>query len=89
MALIEMQRIKQRRAGMTEDKKNTSPRGELTLRTLAMPGDTNAAGDIFGGSTIFVAGAGTGAGIQADRFHQQLPRAGCDRGWPRCAGAAR
>ena len=25
------------------------PRGELTLRTLAMPGDTNAAGDIFGG----------------------------------------
>ncbi len=26
-----------------------APRGELTLRTLAMPGDTNAAGDIFGG----------------------------------------
>ncbi len=25
------------------------PRGELTIRTLAMPGDTNAAGDIFGG----------------------------------------
>lgn len=25
------------------------PRGTLTLRTLAMPGDTNAAGDIFGG----------------------------------------
>lgn len=25
------------------------PRGELTLRTLAMPADTNAAGDIFGG----------------------------------------
>jgi acyl-CoA thioesterase YciA len=25
------------------------PRGELTLRTLAMPGDANAAGDIFGG----------------------------------------
>ena len=25
------------------------PIGELTLRTLAMPGDTNAAGDIFGG----------------------------------------
>lgn len=23
--------------------------GELTLRTVAMPGDTNAAGDIFGG----------------------------------------
>lgn len=26
-----------------------APIGELTLRTLAMPGDTNAAGDIFGG----------------------------------------
>ena len=25
------------------------PLGELTLRTLAMPADTNAAGDIFGG----------------------------------------
>lgn len=27
----------------------TGMRGELTLRTLAMPGDANAAGDIFGG----------------------------------------
>ena len=27
----------------------TTPDGELTLRTLAMPGDANAAGDIFGG----------------------------------------
>lgn len=26
-----------------------APRGELTLRTQAMPGDANAAGDIFGG----------------------------------------
>ncbi|PTM95211.1 acyl-CoA thioesterase [Mycoplana dimorpha] len=25
------------------------PQGQLTLRTLAMPGDANAAGDIFGG----------------------------------------
>ena len=25
------------------------PTGELTLRTLAMPADANAAGDIFGG----------------------------------------
>lgn len=31
---------------MNED---TAPRGALTLRTLAMPGDANAAGDIFGG----------------------------------------
>ena len=27
----------------------TGPGGELTLRTLAMPADANAAGDIFGG----------------------------------------
>lgn len=31
---------------MTED---TTPCGELVLRTLAMPADANAAGDIFGG----------------------------------------
>ena len=31
---------------MTADNK---PTGELTLRTLAMPADANAAGDIFGG----------------------------------------
>ena len=28
---------------------NGKPLGELTLRTLAMPSDANAAGDIFGG----------------------------------------
>ena len=28
---------------------NSTPNGQLTLRTLAMPGDANAAGDIFGG----------------------------------------
>lgn len=27
----------------------TAPQGELSLRTLAMPADTNANGDIFGG----------------------------------------
>ncbi|WP_309083179.1 acyl-CoA thioesterase [Chelativorans sp.] len=27
----------------------TAPQGDLTLRTQAMPGDANAAGDIFGG----------------------------------------
>lgn len=30
---------------MTEDQ----PQGDLTLRTMAMPADTNASGDIFGG----------------------------------------
>jgi len=28
---------------------HTEPRGELTIRTLAMPADTNPSGDIFGG----------------------------------------
>jgi acyl-CoA thioesterase YciA len=29
--------------------KQTHPRGALTIRTIAMPADTNANGDIFGG----------------------------------------
>lgn len=29
--------------------KNDSPKGELAIRTLAMPADTNPNGDIFGG----------------------------------------
>ena len=36
------------------------PRGSLTIRTLAMPADTNPAGDIFGGwvmSQMDIAGA--------------------------------
>lgn len=38
----------------------TDPKGELTIRTLAMPSDTNPAGDIFGGwvmSQMDIAGA--------------------------------
>ena len=31
------------------EKRGERPSGELTLRTLAMPADANAAGDIFGG----------------------------------------
>jgi acyl-CoA thioesterase YciA len=34
-------------AGMTTETED--PRGELTVRTIAMPKDTNANGDIFGG----------------------------------------
>ena len=39
---------------------STEPKGALTIRTLAMPGDTNPAGDIFGGwvmSQMDIAGA--------------------------------
>ena len=32
---------------MTNDQ--TKPHGELTIQTIAMPSDTNASGDIFGG----------------------------------------
>lgn len=42
------------------DTSATEPRGALTIRTLAMPADTNPAGDIFGGwvmSQMDIAGA--------------------------------
>jgi acyl-CoA thioesterase YciA len=35
--------------GVTEDRPDRQPDGVLVLRTLAMPRDTNANGDIFGG----------------------------------------
>ena len=49
---------------MSED----TPTGELTLRTMAMPADTNASGDIFGGwvlSQMDLAG-GIAAGQRAE-----------------------
>lgn len=33
----------------TSDAETEQPSGDLTLRTMAMPADTNASGDIFGG----------------------------------------
>lgn len=39
---------------------NSEPKGNLTIRTLAMPADTNPSGDIFGGwvlSQMDIAGA--------------------------------
>ncbi|MFD2646838.1 acyl-CoA thioesterase [Devosia albogilva] len=42
------------------DQSTTEPTGTLTIRTLAMPADTNPAGDIFGGwvmSQMDIAGA--------------------------------
>ncbi len=33
----------------SEEKSRTGPRGELALRTIAMPANTNPSGDIFGG----------------------------------------
>ncbi len=46
---------------------NSVPHGELTLRTLAMPADTNPSGDVFGGwlmGQMDIAG-GIAAGIRA------------------------
>ncbi|WP_428489277.1 acyl-CoA thioesterase [Rhodopila sp.] len=43
------------------------PRGELSLRTVAMPADTNPAGDIFGGwiMSLMDLAAGIAAGTRA------------------------
>ena len=61
------------------------PKGELTLRTLAMPSDTNPSGDIFGGWVLsqmdIAAGIAAGAtaqgrvttiAIDAMRFHRPV-----------------
>ena len=44
-----------------------SPRGELSLRTVAMPADTNPVGDIFGGwiMSLMDLAAGIAAGTRA------------------------
>jgi acyl-CoA thioesterase YciA len=45
----------------------TQPTGELSLRTVAMPADTNPAGDIFGGyiMSLMDLAAGVAAGSRA------------------------
>jgi acyl-CoA thioesterase YciA len=45
----------------------TAPRGELSLRTVAMPADTNPNGDIFGGwiMSLMDLAAGIAAGTRA------------------------
>ena len=48
----------------------SEPRGELTVRTIAMPADTNANGDIFGGwvlSQMDIAGAITASELARGR----------------------
>lgn len=52
---------------MSDDDEIPEPRGELSLRTLAMPADANPSGDIFGGwvlSQMDIA-AGIAAGTRA------------------------
>ncbi len=47
---------------------DSKPRGELTIKTMAVPADTNAAGDIFGGWVVsqmdFAAGIAAGQRAQ-------------------------
>jgi acyl-CoA thioesterase YciA len=54
---------------MTNDRphSNGTPRGALSLRTVAMPADTNPAGDIFGGwiMSLMDLAAGIAAGTRA------------------------
>jgi acyl-CoA thioesterase YciA len=48
-------------------KTSAAPRGDLSLRTVAMPADTNPAGDIFGGwiMSLMDLAAGVAAGTRA------------------------
>jgi len=52
---------------MNQQNNETSTRGRLTIRTIAMPSDTNPAGDIFGGWVLsqMDLGAGICAGQRA------------------------
>lgn len=68
-----------------DDQTGPAPHGELTLRAVAMPRDTNPAGDIFGGwllSEMDVAGGITAeerargriatVGVEAMTFHRPV-----------------
>ena len=57
-------------AGATAGMPAVEPRGEMAVRTLAMPADTNPAGDIFGGwlmSLMDVAGGIAAGGLAQGR----------------------
>src|SRR3954449_7465334 len=48
-----------------QEESAAAPRGELTVRTIAMPADTNANGDIFGGWVMaYMDQAGGMAGVE-------------------------
>ena len=52
------------------------PRGELSLRTLALPADTNPAGDIFGGwllSQMDIAGGLAAKALSRGRVGNYAP----------------
>ena len=47
------------------ENKESEPRGELSLRTVAMPADTNPAGDIFGGHIMSLMDLAAGMAARA------------------------
>ena len=49
----------------------TEPRGDLCIRTLAMPADTNANGDIFGGWLL--SQMDLGGGVLASKVAKSRP----------------
>ena len=51
----------------------TKFRGELALRTLAMPADTNANGDIFGGWLVSQMDLAAGGGGVATKSYLENP----------------
>lgn len=62
---------------MAKNLEATEPRGELVLQTLAMPADTNANGDIFGG--WIMSQMDLGAGIAAKKCaHSQTATVAVD-----------
>ena len=48
---------------MRNIEQNLAPQGELVIKTLAMPSDTNANGDIFGGWVLSQMDIGGGKNI--------------------------
>ena len=61
------------------DKDNDTPNGELTIRTLAMPKDTNPHGDIFGGDLPTLnAGRTQATNPRFDRFASVFDDGGSD-----------
>ena len=63
---------------MSKPEPSSHPRGELTLRTLAMPADTNPAGDIFGGWVMSQMDIGSGL-CAMERAQSRIVTAAVDR----------
>ena len=62
-------------SGTADETTAETPQGDLTVRTIAMPADTNANGDIFGGWVLSqMDQAGGIAGVERARLAAELER---------------